>query len=592
MLCSIGLYLPFLVFNTSYSATSLVFTVMASVSTVAFLYLLFAILLIPLLWNKFICSTFALIVFVVVDLAIVMDFFIFRLYKMHINPMVLNLVFSPAAQDSVHIGYIPLLAIAVCVAVFLGLNFALLKKLAGLRDEYTHSINRKSRYWLVLPLVLISVTEKFAFGFATLENRTEITRKVRVIPMYLPLTFNRFAAKHFGHQPPPKIPTLPEDSSLNYPKQHLQFGEVLALPHIFIFCSDATRDDMLSPEVMPYLWSIRSDFQHFRNHHSGGNTTRFGVFSLLYGLNSTYWFSFLNEQRGSLLFEALKRQGYNLNVTSSTNLRWPEFRRTAFTEVQDAIKDDFKGSPWQKDQQTQAYFLNWLEQQDVSKPLFSFVFLDAPHSPYSYPGDQAYFKPDEEGRINYMTVGGKDKEVLLNMYKNANRYVDGLYEEIIRTLKEKGIYDESIIIFTADHGEEFFEFGSYGHNSAFSDAQTGTLMMMKMPGESGGSYDKYTTHMDIVPTLMQSIGVTNPASDYANGSNIFDADHDYVFVSNWNNYSIKTASNTLVFSRKPNAVFTPEVRVTHSYELDDSHSISDFSHLIRDSLEANSAFFK
>jgi len=76
------------------------------------------------------------------------------------------------------------------------------------------------------------------------------------------------------------------------------------LPNIFIFGSDATRADMIKKEIMPYLYDFSKTAIIFKNHHSGGNTTRFGIFSLFYGLNATYWFSFLNEQKGGLLFDA------------------------------------------------------------------------------------------------------------------------------------------------------------------------------------------------------------------------------------------------------------------------------------------------
>ena len=57
-------------------------------------------------------------------------------------------------------------------------------------------------------------------------------------------------------------------------------------------------------------------------------------------------------------------------------------------------------------------------------------------------------------------------------HKNAVFYNDMLFLKIINKLKEKGLYENSIIIYTSDHGQEFFEFGKLGHNSSFSKYQT------------------------------------------------------------------------------------------------------------------------
>ena len=48
------------------------------------------------------------------------------------------------------------------------------------------------------------------------------------------------------------------------------------------------------------------------------------------------------------------------------------------------------------------------------------------------------------------------------MYAEEVRYVDRWVGELLRGIRARGIYDESLIIITADHGEELFEHGRLG----------------------------------------------------------------------------------------------------------------------------------
>ncbi len=578
--------------NPSYTTGSFLFTLGASLSSITLIYLFLAIILFPFIYLKRSSLYLAAIIIVALNVLILTDFFIFRLYKMHINPMVLNLIFSPAAQESVHIGAMPMLAMGVALAVLIGIEWKLLRKIRQITATDAERLNRRSRLFLVLPLALIVIGEKVTFGTASLQNHTALVQKARVIPFYLPLTFNRLAKRYFGYVPPPKLPTLAQDSSLQYPLQPLQYTTISSLPHIFIFGSDATRADMISPDIMPAIYRFAQESLLFQHHYSGGNTTRFGLFSLFYGLNATYWFSFLNEQKGSLLFDALQHQGYQINITNSTDLRWPEFRQTAFVNIPDTIHDAFQGKPWEKDRQSADAFKAWLSAQDSAKPLFSFVFFDAPHGPYSYPKNQARFLPDNDGIINYMTITKKDAPTLLNMYKNANHYVDGLFQELFDALKSKGVYDNAIIIVTSDHGEEFYEYGNFGHNSSFSDAQTNSFLIVKIPGMPPQRIERLTSHVDIVPFLMRNIGVRNAVSDYSNGVDLLEGDRQSLFIANWNNYAIKTKKHVIVFSKKPSALLAPEIRNNSDYALTDTTTLEAFQPYILQSLQESSAFFK
>lgn len=569
-------------------------TLLAAVSSAAILVLaLYIILFIFSFWRPKGLYIVAF-VFIVAHLGLITDLFIYRLYHFHINAMVINILTSPAAADSIQLGLAPYLAIATIIASFIAFEWYVIKKISNKATDEARALNKRLNWLILLPLFLVIVIEKFAYGTAYLLGKSEITSKFSVIPLYQPLTFTRFAAKYFDIEPKIEARTISSSNeALNYPLAPLELKEKSDSVNIFIFASDAVRNSVLSPEVSPNISSFAQESWVYDNHYSGGNSTRFGIFSMMYGLNSTYWFSFLNATRGSLLFETLEKQDYQINITSSTSTSWPEFRKTCYVDQQESIHDAFEGTPAEKDRQSSDALKTWLSRTNLNKPIFSFLFLDAPHQ-RSYPREFAKFQPDNKGQTNYLTVDESDREVLFNQYKNAVYYNDALFGEFVAVLKEKGLYEGAIIILTSDHGQEFFEYGKLGHNSSFSRAQTRSPLIIKFPGKEPRTITTLSSHVDIVPTLLSYIGVTNSPEEYSNGVDLLssESEHRYIFTANWNNNAIITDETTMVFSNLPNKMFKNELRSTETYEIiaKDKSTIDD--RLILDVLDQNRKFLK
>ncbi len=591
---SILLFILFLTFNSDYSAVSSALTLLAAISSAAILVLaLYIVLFIFSFWRPKGLYIVAF-VFVLAHLGIITDFFIYRLYHFHINAMVINILTSPAAADSIQLGLAPYLAIAAIIASLIAFEWYVIKAIGKKVTDDAKILNKRLNWLILLPLFLVIVIEKFSYGTAYLLGKSEITSKFSVVPLYQPLTFTRFAAKYFDFEPRAEAQTLVSSvKSLNYPLVPLELRENSDPVNIFIFASDAVRNSVLSPEVSPNISSFAQESWVYDNHYSGGNSTRFGIFSMMYGLNSTYWFSFLNATRGSLLFETLERQDYQINITSSTSTSWPEFRKTCYIDQQESIHDTFEGTPAEKDRQSNDALKAWLSRTNLNKPIFSFLFWDAPHQ-RSYPREYAKFQPDNEGATNYLTVSESDKEVLFNQYKNAVHYNDALFGEFVALLKEKGLYDDAIIILTSDHGQEFFEFGKFGHNSSFSRAQTQSPLIIKFPGKEPRTIDSLSSHVDIVPTLLSYIGVTNSPDEYSNGVDLLSSEpvHDYIFTANWNNNAIITDKTTMVFSNLPNKMFKNEIRSTETYKTIPKEKSTIDERLILDVLDQNRKFLR
>ena len=128
--------------------------------------------------------------------------------------------------------------------------------------------------------------------------------------------------------------------------------------------------------------------------------------------------------------------------------------------------------------------------------------MDGTHSEYSFPETQPLRFTPVISQINYLalTHSRTDLEPLKNRYRNAIFQIDSLAGEFLQTLTDKGLLDEAIITFTADHGEEFFEEGSLFHGTHLNTMQTHVPLLMKL-GNGPAPQAQLASHIDIFPTI-------------------------------------------------------------------------------------------
>ena len=129
------------------------------------------------------------------------------------------------------------------------------------------------------------------------------------------------------------------------------------------------------------------------------------------------------------------------------------------------------------------------------------------------------------------------------MYKTAVHFDDSLIGKVLQDLQQRGLTDDTVIIISSDHGEEFDESGAglKKHGSGYSSYQLQTPMVLAWPGRTRGEiYTHRTSHYDIVPTLLQDLlGCRNPATDYSVGRNLFDLESwDWMIAGSYFNYAV------------------------------------------------------
>jgi arylsulfatase A-like enzyme len=175
----------------------------------------------------------------------------------------------------------------------------------------------------------------------------------------------------------------------------------------------------------------------------------------------------------------------------------------------------------------------WLR-RDAREPFFLYVHVTDPHFPYVprprhlravrdvAPTDEAiehcltavrpYHNGSEQWGTRPIQVPTDLKEDLSALYDGEVRAADESFGRLVDLLRERRLFDRSIIVFTSDHGEEFFEHGGVGHGQTLQDEVMNVPLIMRLPGarRGGERIDALAQHVDIVPTLLDALALPVP----------------------------------------------------------------------------------
>ncbi len=170
--------------------------------------------------------------------------------------------------------------------------------------------------------------------------------------------------------------------------------------------------------------------------------------------------------------------------------------------------------------------LAWLGQHRNEKA-FLFLHLADPHGPYwppqPYQRDLPKPRPDRTlplGSHNYVVNaipkyqvirGHKEIDYYAMRYMAEIRYVDDSLGKFFNTLKEWGIYDKSLIIFTSDHGEALGEHGQwFQHGSSLYFEQAEVPLVVKYPEIKPARVKGLIELVDIPPFILEYLGIEVP----------------------------------------------------------------------------------
>ena len=106
-----------------------------------------------------------------------------------------------------------------------------------------------------------------------------------------------------------------------------------------------------------------------------------------------------------------------------------------------------------------------------------------------------------------------DVALLLAIYFAMVAEVDAQIGRLIEGLRATGAYDDTLIIFTSDHGEMLGDHFLFGKSGYFDGAAHTPLIIRDPPAARGGHViTHFTENIDILPTILANLGIAAPAA--------------------------------------------------------------------------------
>ena len=241
------------------------------------------------------------------------------------------------------------------------------------------------------------------------------------------------------------------------------------------------------------------------------------------------------------LAEILGKAGYR---TAATPMSWQEGINRGFQQLYPISRSSTQKTQW---------CLQSLAEDD-ERPFFIWLYYWDPHLPYEPPRQFIrLFEPDYEpqerplagrprrnlrdeelrdatghyaariavlNRINEnrLEITDQDREHLINLYDAEVALVDAEISKVLQALREQGLWDNTLVVLNADHGEGFGEHGRYYHGLSLYEDQIRVPLIVKPPGEvrrgeameGGRTITGDVRNLDILPTILEYCGQAAP----------------------------------------------------------------------------------
>ena len=480
------------------------------------------------------------------------DRYLFGLYGYHFNASVWNLITTPGGIDS--LGSTPQTKFwaGSCVALLFAINSAALwlLRLHSQRSNFTLPGKAFLSGAFIL-LTLVFCAEEGVYAYARFTNDEPYLKAASSIPLRLDTTAVKFFKAVGVSRPPMQERIRISQGQIHYPVRPLQVQPLGKYPNIVWLTAESFRWDLLDPEITPNLWKFSKRATTFNQHYSGGNRTRMGMFSMFYGLYAPYWYGFQEQKIRPQIMEQVAANNYQMAVHTSQSFSYPELNDTVFARVPAAnLQELQKGPSWQRDHQNISDIGRFIQTRDGKRPFFSFMFFESTHAPYNFP-DSAVIREDYLRDVNYLQLNNLTGNIqpLHNRYINAAHHVDAEVGRILDLLEKEHLLDNTIVLFTGDHGEEFMENGhwGHGHNEVFPETQIRVPLVLWIPGQEPRQVNQPTSHNQIPATILPLLGVTSPPLDYSSEEGLFAAPRPYRVIGSYDYLALSDTEGKLSF---------------------------------------------
>jgi arylsulfatase A-like enzyme len=302
---------------------------------------------------------------------------------------------------------------------------------------------------------------------------------------------------------------------------------------------DTMRADRLAPwgetrRLAPFLESLAERGTVFRHAYAQTSWTAGSVASIFtsryllqHGVTA---FNKKLPDSEVTLAETLKAAGYNTGAFSANGLITPNLNFNQGYDIYRAYAVKITSEPnfmWfpPRADFVNAEALKWLDLQPRNAPFFLYLQYMEPHTPYDPPAELlAKLRGTEPGpsmkEVNAAAWMGNSfapnpmmMQAIQDYYDAAIMAMDAEIAKLFGELEARGLLRNTLIVITADHGEEFREHGIMGHGKSLYDIVLHVPLIIVPPGGGRATVrDEVVQLVDVAPTVVDWAGSEPPAT--------------------------------------------------------------------------------
>jgi len=472
-----------------------------------------------------------------------LDSMVFDLYRMHINKFTLGLAFGGNAgqifEFSTKQYFITSTFVIVLLLFFSTISFIFFK--------WKKTDNLRGAKWVISSTLFLLLISHVTHAWADANSYIPITKSSRYYPLYFPTT-----SKSLMH----KLNLIDEEARkknielfsssgrnvLNYPKSEI-ICDSTSNTNLILLLLDSWYYKAYDSITAPNIYEFSKKSEVFNHHYSGSNDTRAGVFSIFYSIPGLLWYDVLATQASPIILDILQKNNYTIQTYPSASLTNPPLDRAIFAKL-DSINKTTEGRfPYDRDIQLTKNWIKDLDNMEKSaNPFFSLLFFDSMHAYLHPPTSRTPFQPAWDYPKYEILNNNIDETPFLNLYKNSMFFVDSLVGIVLNEIENRGLLENSWIIITGDHGQEFNDNKKnyWGHYGNFSAAQMQVPFILYSPNKKSKTYNHWSNHYDLVPTILTDVfNCKNNISDYSIGKHLRDStERTWMIAGSTDNYAI------------------------------------------------------
>jgi arylsulfatase A-like enzyme len=299
-------------------------------------------------------------------------------------------------------------------------------------------------------------------------------------------------------------------------------------PNIVLITADALRADHLScygygRKTSPNIDQFARESVLFENAVSPASWTLPALASLFTSLYPSFhgtnvWDARLLSSK-STLPNILNKNGYLTAACVDNIFLYPSY---GLSEGFDFYK--YRNAGVEEQVQTVTKWLDSMKDQKF----FLWVHFLSPHAPYlaPLPFSSAFGKPvhpNLDASISMLTLieqsgrrlSPSDRAYFISQYDGKMLYLDDIIKRLFDHLKQLDLYQDTLVIFLSDHGEQFQEHGHLQHGNSLYEEEIHVPLIIKLPSDwrqSGIRIPGVMSSIDVFPTILDLINVLPPDS--------------------------------------------------------------------------------